>query len=489
MKSAVATNPLRRSCDTDSYPALMEGQIHTDQTLLHQRRTDFAHPAESASQRDAFLFSAEEQTGQPSFASQHSLQSLPQAVRGAACELVVSLRQLIGADLVALLRIDAENSNPTHAAAQATSNLEILADGPLQIDGRTWRDWLQTQSASGPCRSLLHHGVEVPAPLLRQHVCSMCAVPIIHRDVADGWLIAIHRLLPQSPAQAERRMSAAEAGLVKAAASMLAAHERNGHRRSNGEGLARGVIRATGHAANACDIGGHSERVGRYAQLLARAVDLSEAECQRVFLSGLLHDIGKIGVPDAILAKPGKLTDDEFALIKRHPEIGAWMIRTMPQLADLLPGILHHHESVDGTGYPDGLIGKSIPLMGRILAIADAYDAMTSDRPYRPGMPRAGACAILTENAGTQWDSALVAAFLTISEVELQRAAIDGNLDGWGGDERSLSGGAPAWFAPRPSLDTLSALADDALPATLMSATSEVFPEPSHRHRTCGCSG
>ncbi len=116
-------------------------------------------------------------------------------------------------------------------------------------------------------------------------------------------------------------------------------------------------------------------------------------------------------MPDEVLLKPGKLTDEEFEKIKQHPAIGHSILKHLKQLSYVLPGVLHHHESVDGRGYPHGLTGEAIPFSARILAVADAYDAMTSSRPYRSVMPREKAESILQENAGTQWDARVVEAF------------------------------------------------------------------------------
>jgi HD-GYP domain-containing protein (c-di-GMP phosphodiesterase class II) len=160
---------------------------------------------------------------------------------------------------------------------------------------------------------------------------------------------------------------------------------------------------------------GHSHRVTQYALWLAEKIGLPDEFAEKVRLSGLLHDVGKIGVPDAVLEKPDRLTDDEFAIIKRHPEEGYRILSPIRQLrGDILDGVLYHHERVDGKGYPFGLVGEEIPFMGRLLAVADGFDAMTSDRPYRPGMPKEKALAILTDGAGTQWDRDLASAFVDL---------------------------------------------------------------------------
>jgi HAMP domain-containing protein len=160
---------------------------------------------------------------------------------------------------------------------------------------------------------------------------------------------------------------------------------------------------------------GHSVRVAHYAVHIGRLAGLSAGVIADLRRSALLHDIGKIGVRDAVLLKDGKLTDEEFAQIKRHPELGeAILLQVQPQdaMAPLLPGVRSHHERWDGKGYPDGLAAEHIPLFGRILAVADAFDAMTSDRPYRKGMPIVKARAILQEGAGTQWDARFVHHFV-----------------------------------------------------------------------------
>ncbi|MBC7460148.1 MAG: HD-GYP domain-containing protein [Thermoleophilia bacterium] len=156
---------------------------------------------------------------------------------------------------------------------------------------------------------------------------------------------------------------------------------------------------------------GHSIAVAIYSRDIALEVRLDPADVQRTYLAGLLHDIGKIAVPDAILQKPGALTDDEFAEIRLHPVVGEEILRPSTHLADILPGVRHHHERIDGKGYPDRLRDAEIPLQARIIAIADAFNAMTSERPYREAMQPELAERILVQNQGMQHDPFLVAAF------------------------------------------------------------------------------
>ncbi len=156
---------------------------------------------------------------------------------------------------------------------------------------------------------------------------------------------------------------------------------------------------------------GHSGRVSGYAAAIAAALGLPEADIARVRQAGLLHDVGKIGVPDAILLKPGALSDEEFAVIKQHPEIGERILRGLPFLAEILPAVRHHHERWDGRGYPDGLAGDAIPPDAAILAVADSFDAMTSSRTYRQALSISEAIRRVREGSGAQYDPRLVAAF------------------------------------------------------------------------------
>jgi putative two-component system response regulator len=146
---------------------------------------------------------------------------------------------------------------------------------------------------------------------------------------------------------------------------------------------------------------GHSERVGAYALELARALRLSQVEQDILRKGAALHDIGKINIPDAILNKPGPLTSAEFEIVQQHPTQGVHIVEPLQSMQKVLPLIRWHHERLDGGGYPDGLMGGSLPLLVRILAVADVFDALSSPRPYRPALPREQCLEILTENAAS----------------------------------------------------------------------------------------
>ncbi len=159
---------------------------------------------------------------------------------------------------------------------------------------------------------------------------------------------------------------------------------------------------------------GHSDRVGEYAMAIGRALNLPDAQIEIIRVGAQLHDIGKIGVPDAVLQKPGKLTVEEFDLIRQHPQIGFRILGKVGRFGPFLPIVELHHEDHDGGGYPYGLRGNDIPIEARIVHVADAFDAMTSDRPYRTGMSFATTMGIILENAGRQFDPDVVAVFVKV---------------------------------------------------------------------------
>jgi HD-GYP domain-containing protein (c-di-GMP phosphodiesterase class II) len=160
---------------------------------------------------------------------------------------------------------------------------------------------------------------------------------------------------------------------------------------------------------------GHSERVGAASRSVAAALGLAPQEAGIVGQAGLLHDIGKIGVPEAVLRKRGELDAQEWALMRKHPLIGAQIVSPFEFFATGALAIRHHHERLDGSGYPDGLVGEAIPLGARIVAVADVYDALTSDRPYRAALPRETALEYLAKQAGRTLDGRVVTAFVELA--------------------------------------------------------------------------
>jgi putative two-component system response regulator len=183
---------------------------------------------------------------------------------------------------------------------------------------------------------------------------------------------------------------------------------------------AENVLRAFARAIEAKDpyTEGHVERVSRMARALGERLGLPRRELDALVMAGFLHDVGKIGVREAILLKPGPLTAEERREVERHSALGEEICRPLRSAAGMLAAIRHHHERIDGTGYPDRIAGNAIPVAARVLAIADAFDAMTSDRPYRRAMQTDLALALLLEGAGTQWDAAMVTMFVSLIESE-----------------------------------------------------------------------
>lgn len=184
------------------------------------------------------------------------------------------------------------------------------------------------------------------------------------------------------------------------------------------EMLSVGTIRALADALDAkCDYtAGHSLRVSRIAVLIGRRLGLSEENLRDLELGGILHDIGKIGVPESILWKPDKLTDEERAIMSRHPVKSAEIIGDLKGLVRAREYVKHHHEYYNGTGYPDGLSGDAIPIGARVILVSDAYDAMTTDRPYRQAIGHVRAIEELRKLSGTQFDPQVVEALLSITE-------------------------------------------------------------------------
>ena len=163
---------------------------------------------------------------------------------------------------------------------------------------------------------------------------------------------------------------------------------------------------------------GHSERVTRYTEAIGRGLHLNEHRMRVLTVSANLHDIGKIAVPEQILDKPGKLTDEEFAVVKKHPQAGADIISSIPSYETILPGILYHHERWDGTGYPKGIGGNDISLFARIICIADVYDALTEDRPYRKAWSREQVLQFFEEQKEKMFDPELVDIFMNLPEIQ-----------------------------------------------------------------------
>ena len=218
-------------------------------------------------------------------------------------------------------------------------------------------------------------------------------------------------------------MSSVELTLLASAAGHLGVFLRNAMLYADLDSMFLGTLQAMVAAIDAKDpyTRGHSQRVAGLSRDLAAAIGLPDQFVRTAHLAGLVHDIGKIGVPESVLRKAGRLTDDEFALIRQHPQTGYRILKDIPQIRDLLPGVLCHHEAWDGSGYPAALSGREIPLLARIVAICDSFDAMSSTRTYREARPRDEVFAEIRRCAGVKYDPDIVPVFLGMDFADYDR--------------------------------------------------------------------
>jgi putative nucleotidyltransferase with HDIG domain len=259
-------------------------------------------------------------------------------------------------------------------------------------------------------RSFLHAGPAEPSRVVNEMTSDERnrLSPLVRRfaTVAAG---AAGSLVVVNPDD-HRLMGTSEIERMQYVASLIATQASNAQIYAELKELLFGIIRALTAAIDAKDpyTSGHSERVARIAVRLAEELGMPPQKRSDLYLAGLLHDIGKIGINDHVLLKNGPLTAEEHKVIQAHVEIGVTILRDLKKLRHILPGVRHHHESLDGSGYPEHLCGEQIPLEARILAVADAYDAMSSDRPYRKRLTPAQIHDNFQRGRATQWDSNVV---------------------------------------------------------------------------------
>ena len=244
--------------------------------------------------------------------------------------------------------------------------------------------------------------------------CEVIVEPILHDDRVIGVVLGGGKTGPDSEA------TSGDTQLLDAIAGFLGALHENAARFIEQKNMFIGSLEAVSTALDAKDryTHGHSERVAWLGTQLAEAVGLDAEEVERIRIAGLVHDVGKIGVPEAVLCKAGRLTDDEFDQIKKHPRIGYNILKGIPNIDDVLDGVLYHHERWDGRGYPENKAGEAIPLYGRILAVADTFDAMSSTRSYRQAMPREKVLEEIANCSGSQFDPALTDPFINLDFTE-----------------------------------------------------------------------
>ncbi len=328
-------------------------------------------------------------------------------------------------DLAQFLRPDVD---PLTLSEAVMERVRLISDSKLSAlclrhgnvaEYQVCGDW----GLDGPeIESLVHEilGERPPQIVVRNHidasplrlryptVQSVVAVPLFESDEIPSWLVLAN---PNDG----RELGTEEANMMKSIGGVLSAHAQVVELFRHHEEMVLAFIRSLVTTLDAKDsyTRGHSERVALVAQRIAIEMNLSREDSEEIYQAGLLHDIGKIGVDDAVLNKQASLSPVEFRKIAKHPEIGHTIISELKNLSHVLPGILHHHERYDGRGYPNKLAGGDIPRMARILAVADAFDAMGSDRPYRKGMGREEIEQVLLKGSGNQWDPEVVQAFLS----------------------------------------------------------------------------
>jgi GAF domain-containing protein len=272
---------------------------------------------------------------------------------------------------------------------------------------------LKIDSAAGP--HLYNERVTAAESWQFPGIRQLIAVPLVEGANVFGWIAVFNHTDDES-------FGTVEANLIGSLGTLLGIHSGNRELYRQQSELLADIVRALVSAIDAKDpyTSGHSDRVARFAVRIAQELRCGPKFINTIYMAGLLHDIGKIGIDDNVLRKAGRLTDMEFEHIKKHPELGYRILADLKPLADVLPAVLHHHEQWNGRGYPLGLSRTDIPLIARILAVADAYDAMTSDRPYRNGMADEEVYKIFREGAGQHWDPDVLDAFFQAKD-EIRR--------------------------------------------------------------------
>lgn len=315
------------------------------------------------------------------------------------------LAEVVPAKGLALLLIP--GSEAGQAAPEARTQPLLLTHGQCPLKVEAFLELIEQLGLRANNRPLVVNQLAQVTPGARfAAVRELLIVPVAEGEHLFGWLAAVNH-------DRSGEFGSAEASLLSSVGTMLGIHSGNIDLYRQQAELLTGVVRAMSSAIDAKDpyTRGHSDRVARIAVRLAKELNCDAETIKTIYFSGLLHDIGKIGINDEVLRKPGKLTDEEFEHIKTHVLIGYRILADLRKLSHMLPVVLHHHESWDGTGYPHGLAAEGIPYLARIVAVADAYDAMASDRPYRAGMEDEKLDAIIRKGAGQQWDPQVVEAF------------------------------------------------------------------------------
>lgn len=300
------------------------------------------------------------------------------------------------------------------------TELSVITDQPGPIADKELPQLIERLGPEASDRSVVLNRTQTDSPTwYYPTVREVVSVPIRVDDRRLGWLLVFNCQPNHASTRTDYEgFGHVEASLLTSVASILGVHARNSELFKEREEFFGSVIRALSSAIDAKDpyTRGHSERVARLAVCIGSELGCDPDELNTLYLSGLLHDIGKIGVDDKVLRKPGDLTSEEFEHIKQHPELGHKILAGVRQLDHVLPVVLHHHEAWDGSGYPGGLRGCQCPRLARIVAVADAIDAMASDRPYRAGMSDEKLDQILQSGRDRQWDPEVIDAVFRVRD-------------------------------------------------------------------------
>ena len=293
----------------------------------------------------------------------------------------------------------------------------ILSRGEPLLKKDEYSTFIERLGNEAPQRCLVLNRDRTESPTwCYPNIDEVISIPIRSNEKVLGWLLALN--FRANDHSTDDEFGTVEASLLSSVGAILGVHAGNIDLYREQSEFFESVIRALSSSIDAKDpyTCGHSDRVARIAVCLAKQLDCPAEEINTLYLSGLLHDIGKIGIDDNVLRKPGKLTKEEYEHIKTHPELGYRILRGVKQLDKVLPVVLHHHEAWDGTGYPAGLKSEDCPRLARICAVADSIDAMGSDRPYRKGMPGEKLDEILRSGAGKQWDPEVIDAYFVVRD-------------------------------------------------------------------------
>ena len=306
-------------------------------------------------------------------------------------------------------RPEYNSSMSTPAASKMISDKDVFIDTLIDSIPRDAPSLEENYFIVNDSRTTSGYEGHAPAPY------RFLAVKMKHKGNFYGWMGLVSFNLNEIFRRSELR-------LLNSMAEQIAVVITNSDLYRDLERFVINMVKSLVYAIEAKDdyTRGHSERVCRYSLLIAERMGLNEERKKVLQWSSILHDSGKIGIPESILNKPWRLEDEEYQIIKNHPIKGHTILEPLEQLASSLPGMLHHHERYDGKGYPGGLKGKEIPLEARIIAVADTYDAMTSNRAYRPGKSPCEALEEMEKVAGSQLDPELVEVFKEVFRKDLK---------------------------------------------------------------------